>query len=449
MNYWYKIHRWISLICAIFFLLLCITGLPLLFKNEIHDWNLLEQETHSMPMPYEHLWEAADQGKTIIESSYPNKVVKSISSQAKKGQLLFRVQDKDSKATPAVRMSMGGEQIAYEIQTGSLHLHDMNAEAVKYPFVQKFMHWMHVLHMRMGLGNGGMIFLAFMCFLSLVSIISGIWIYAPFMRETAFGMIGRTNARTFWMDWHKFTGALTTVWAAILCFSGVMIVVFSLSYGTYIADSKNEAAKNLPVIKSENAPLSIPQAIAFMNTKFPDQFILSIDLPEKHQKSPQYIFYITPQKENPTEYLGQLVFVPASAANKEVFFTKALPWYFPFVSFALDLHVHNHEMLSLKILWALFTLLTIIMIVSGVYAWMFRYPLIASKSKFISSPEKNSQRKKNAIWRMPIFIGILSILGMIAPLYSEIWQDIGFIALVLPLILLGIYWYRSHHNTQI
>jgi uncharacterized iron-regulated membrane protein len=448
MNYWYKIHRWISLICSIFFLLLCITGLPLLFKNEIHDWNLLEKETHSTPIPYERLWEAADKGKTIIESSYLNKVVKSISSQAKKGQLLFRVQDKNSKETPAVRMSMGGEQIAYEIQTGTLHLHDMNAEAVKYPFVKNFMHWMHSLHMRMGLGNAGMIFLALMCFLSLVSIISGIWIYAPFMRETAFGMIGRTNARTFWMDWHKFTGILTTVWAAILCLSGVMIVVFSLSYSAYIADSKTEAEKNLPVIKTANAPLSIPQAIAFMNAKFPNQFILSIDLPEKTTKVPQYIFYITPQKENPTEYFGQLVFVPAFTANEEVFFTKTLPWYFPFVSFALDLHVHNHEMLPLKIIWAIFTLLTIIMIISGVYAWMFRYPLIYSRSKSISSPEKNIHLKKNTIWRMPIYIGILSIFGMIAPLYNEFWQNAGFIALILPLILLGIYWYRSHHNTQ-
>jgi len=46
----------------------------------------------------------------------------------KKRQLLFRVQDKNSKKTPAVRMNMGGEQIAYEIQTDTLHLYDMNTE---------------------------------------------------------------------------------------------------------------------------------------------------------------------------------------------------------------------------------------------------------------------------------------------------------------------------------
>jgi len=32
---WYLIHKWMSLICTAFMLLLCLTGLPLIFADEI------------------------------------------------------------------------------------------------------------------------------------------------------------------------------------------------------------------------------------------------------------------------------------------------------------------------------------------------------------------------------------------------------------------------------
>ena len=32
---WYLIHKWTSLVCTIFLLMLCITGLPLIFHEEI------------------------------------------------------------------------------------------------------------------------------------------------------------------------------------------------------------------------------------------------------------------------------------------------------------------------------------------------------------------------------------------------------------------------------
>jgi len=37
----YVVHQWVSLICALFLLLLTLTGLPLLFRGEINAWNTL------------------------------------------------------------------------------------------------------------------------------------------------------------------------------------------------------------------------------------------------------------------------------------------------------------------------------------------------------------------------------------------------------------------------
>jgi uncharacterized iron-regulated membrane protein len=35
---WYLVHKWTSLICTAFLLMLCVTGLPLIFEEEIDGW---------------------------------------------------------------------------------------------------------------------------------------------------------------------------------------------------------------------------------------------------------------------------------------------------------------------------------------------------------------------------------------------------------------------------
>ncbi|MGJ3629235.1 PepSY domain-containing protein [Sphingomonas sp. MMS24-JH45] len=32
---WYLVHKWTSLVCTMFLLMLCLTGLPLIFHDEI------------------------------------------------------------------------------------------------------------------------------------------------------------------------------------------------------------------------------------------------------------------------------------------------------------------------------------------------------------------------------------------------------------------------------
>ncbi len=35
---WSWVHKWSSLVCTVFMLLLCITGLPMIFQHEIGQW---------------------------------------------------------------------------------------------------------------------------------------------------------------------------------------------------------------------------------------------------------------------------------------------------------------------------------------------------------------------------------------------------------------------------
>ena len=76
----YRLHRWISAICAVFFLLLCLTGLPLLFKEEITQWNRVEPLPHAGDSSYHALWQGTSAGLDKVLEENPDKKVQAISA---------------------------------------------------------------------------------------------------------------------------------------------------------------------------------------------------------------------------------------------------------------------------------------------------------------------------------------------------------------------------------
>src|SRR6185369_4408025 len=52
---WYLVHKWTSLICTAFLLLLCITGLPLIFGHEIDHWLADERPMADLPADTPHI----------------------------------------------------------------------------------------------------------------------------------------------------------------------------------------------------------------------------------------------------------------------------------------------------------------------------------------------------------------------------------------------------------
>ena len=45
---WFLIHKWTSIVCTAFLLMLCVTGLPLIFHHEIDE---LTEEAPAYGMP--------------------------------------------------------------------------------------------------------------------------------------------------------------------------------------------------------------------------------------------------------------------------------------------------------------------------------------------------------------------------------------------------------------
>lgn len=71
---WFQIHKWTSLICTAFLLMLCLTGLPLIFHEEIEE---LEGKPHlAKEVPAGTPLAGLDKLAVNALAKYPTKVIR-------------------------------------------------------------------------------------------------------------------------------------------------------------------------------------------------------------------------------------------------------------------------------------------------------------------------------------------------------------------------------------
>ena len=77
---WAWVHKWSSLVCTVFMLLLCVTGLPLIYHHEIDHalGNAIEAPAMPADTPKASLDDVIAAGKAL----YPNKVAMYLSQEA-------------------------------------------------------------------------------------------------------------------------------------------------------------------------------------------------------------------------------------------------------------------------------------------------------------------------------------------------------------------------------
>ena len=422
----YRLHRWISVVCAAFFLLLCLTGLPLLFKEEITQWNRVEPLPHAGTASYRELWQGTSAGLEKVLAENPGKKVQAVSAMPKQGLLLYRLADKESQGRKG-RMSMGGTQVAYAPAADKAV--PWRSGEVKSPGVASLMHTLHTLHMRLGMGRGGMIFLGVMCFLSFLSILGGLLLYPTFMRRRLFGGTrGGTSAGGFF-DWHNFLGIVTAVWAGLLTLSGVAIVIFSVGYGAYLSDVDAHAPQG------EVVDVSYEDMLAYAGTAFPGQDVLSMEAAAGKLSAALYLT----DASHPAMFMGQKVLFVRAADGSIAHFTEALPRYLPVCASLLDLHTHNHSTLLLKIIWALLDIVTIVVIVMGFLGWWQRTHRQKERRPVFADGRGRSLLA--SVWKLPALLAALSLIGMTAPLSDTfLGNTSGTLAWLLVLAVSAVAW---------
>ena len=409
----YVIHQWVSLICALFLLLLTLTGLPLLFRGEISAWNTVNLPSRGEPMALSAIWAGLPQGTEAVTQAFPTKEILAITPDGEDGTLYFRVKERGGKELRA-HMRMGGEQIVYDVRTGTLF--QRQERVYRSEAVQEFMHTMHILHVRLGMEEGGRDFLAVMCVLAAISIVSGVYLYLPMMKTLAFGTRRRRSSRVFWSDWHKLTSIFAGTWAVLMCVSGVFIVLYSVGMRDYQRTAHARAAEHF-VVQTQDAPqISAEEAYARIAAEFPQKDVISMRLPTAD--SAYYVFQIAEPTVRPTDFaLGTQVYLAAGGGEPLL---VPVPAWLTMAPFFLNMHIHNHELTAEKIFWALLILMTAAMIVTGIVLWLTRW-----RNRVTAAAEMFAEKRTNAAWEEPVRVAVLTLIVMIAPMYGTLGDGIA------------------------
>ncbi|WP_455236705.1 PepSY-associated TM helix domain-containing protein [Veillonella sp.] len=426
----YKIHKWLSIVSVLFFLMFCITGLVLIFRTELNAWAQggTNHTSSSMVMGQEEtpIFNYADEGALLVKSKYPSKDILNISPAMGASHLLrYRIIESSATVAPPARMGMGGDYALYNPNTKALIT--THHETPAHPWVRSVLHTLHQLHTRLDFGKPGIYVVTILSFLCGLSIISGIFLYGPFRKSFAKSSVLSNSMKLSTL--HREFAMVATVWGFILCITGVWIGGFFIANDSYNADVLHTAKQELSTGQSDI--LQPSEAISRIMKVYPDRQLISIDYPSKFNDH-HYAFYLGAENDDdPAMFLGQPVYANLyTDSTKDMYSTKTIPWYFTGMTTMINLHIHNHNTMVLKLLWAIWDIVLIIGIVTGI--------MMTIKKKFVKSNTTESKMPTEIkhVWRIPICCSILVLLGFIVPLWSNvITNTIAAICLTIPLIL--------------
>lgn len=351
---WYKIHKWTSLICTVFLLLLCLTGLPLIFHHELD--HLLGNTVEPPPMPAGTPLASLDAVVEAGRKLHPDLVLQYLSW------------DPDEPNVVSLSMGTSPKELAVRFLT----IDARTAEVLKAPKVQEgLMYILLRLHVDLFAGIPGKLFLGLMGLLFVASIVSGAVVYGPFMRNLDFGTV-RTGkaARVTWFDLHSLFGIVTLMWAIVVGATGVIntwadlvvrlwqfdqLAEMTAPYRNRPAPAKLASLERAVAVARQAAPGMVPAFVAFPGT----------DLTSNHHYG-VFMHGATPL----TARLYKPVLVDAQTG--ELTDTRDLPWYVTALLVSQPLHFGDYGGLPLKILWALLDVVTIVVLISGLYLWIAR-----------------------------------------------------------------------------
>ncbi|WP_323143394.1 PepSY-associated TM helix domain-containing protein [Massilia phyllosphaerae] len=352
---WSWIHKWSSLVCTVFMLLLCLTGLPLIYHHEIGHLLGNDVEAPSMPAntPRADLDRVIAAGKAL----YPNKI------------MMYMSQELDE---PAIWNLTLGDHPNDE-QFKSIAIDARTAKFIAEPPIEGggFMSLMFHLHVDLFADMWGKLFLGFMGLLLLVAIVSGVVLYAPFMRKLDFGTVrrGRT-ARLKWLDMHNMLGIVTLVWLLMVGTTGVINTLSDVLLKVW---QFTEIAEMTKPYQGQPAPTrlaSMQTTIARAEAAEPGMKVGFVAFPGTPFASPHHYGVYMHGDQALTSRLYKPVLIDAQTA--EITDRRKLPWYLTALLVSQPLHFGDYGGAGLKFLWALLDLATIVVLGSGLYLWFKR-----------------------------------------------------------------------------
>lgn len=349
---WAWLHKWSSLVCTAFMLLLCLTGMPLIFYEEINGW--LDKQVAAPDLSVGTQFASMDKVLASAKALYPTHVV----------QFVFRDMDEDKIWT----IRLGGtatseddiKQVVVDSRTAKVLAEPKDDEG--------FMYIMFKLHVDLFAGLPGMLFLGLMGLLFVVAIISGAVLYAPFMRQLDFGEIRKARApKLKRLDTHNFLGIVTLAWALVIGVTGIINAWSELVIKYWQSDQMATMTAPYKGLPPPSHYASLQASVEAAQAREPTMRLGFIAFPGTDRSSSHHYVMFMRGDSPLTSRLFKPVLIDAQTAKLTD--SREIPWYLTTLLISQPLHFGDYGGLPLKIIWLLLDLITIVVLWTGLMLW--------------------------------------------------------------------------------
>jgi uncharacterized iron-regulated membrane protein len=357
-NLW--LHRWASLVATLPFLVLCITGTVLIFHEEIDNaLGVVPVSQSASHLPQRPLAEAVAKA----QAAFPKERVISIGI--------------DAEHHPGMQLLVTAPKGDSGFDHAKLHYADLvSGELLGGTDPTKtFTGFLLDLHSQWFLGPIGELIGALIALLVLLSLISGLVVYAPYVKRIAFGVLRRGRGpRLLQLDLHNFIGAVVLGWALVVTLTGFLLGFSSVVIGIWqmseLGHLREFAARMAPV-DIHNPPADIDRVFAAAQAAAaPGWHVQSVIFPGTDFSTPRHYTVLLGGSKGLDERMFGVVIV--DAATGEVALTPKVPAYLKAISLSQPLHFGDYGGLPLKILWTICTWLTLLITANGAWLWWDR-----------------------------------------------------------------------------
>ncbi|SEA46396.1 Uncharacterized iron-regulated membrane protein [Arachidicoccus rhizosphaerae] len=352
---WYYWHKWTSLVCTLFLLMLSLTGLPLIFHEEI-----------------DHL--TMDMKEVVLDKNAPDILLDSLAVRAQQEHPAEHIRYVfwDADHPGMVTFDLADKPDAPPDHSHYVSLNEKTGEIMGKPRTDTLIYKILELHTDMFLGIGGKLFLGLMGILFMIALISGVMLYGPIMRKFDFGMVRKYKSKRLkWLDTHNLLGIVILAWTAVVGFTGIINAMSDVVLGLWQQGQLKEMVAPYEGQKPITRPYSsLDEALATAKKAAPNMDASIITFPGTMFSSQHHYAVFMRGKTALTARLLMPALIDAKTGTLTDI--RKMPWYVNTLFISEPLHFGDYGGMTLKIIWALFDIATIIVLITGLYLWWVR-----------------------------------------------------------------------------
>lgn len=351
---------WSSLACTVFLLVLFLTGLPLIFSQEIED-------ARSTPLPERAgiggaPWASLDVLVQTARGRYSGEVVRFvfIDDDEPRAKVVMAPADSSDRSKD--------HRIEFDLRTAEVVADTPPGGAISTSATT--MGWLLRLHTDLLAGFAGEMTLAVVGLVFVLALVSGVMLYAPYMRKLAFGAVRTRTRRMTWLDRHNLLGVCVLAWALVVGLTGVMNELSKPLSAHWRRTDMSALLRGYQgqTVRSPRSPAQ--SAFDTVRAALPGRNVTSLIFPSRSFSNPHHYLVWTNGNTPLTHRLFTAALIDAQTG--ELTAVAQMPAYLRALQLARPLHFGDYGGLPMKVLWAMLDIAAIVVLCSGLYLWFGR-----------------------------------------------------------------------------